>query len=150
MPSISGQSIPCAQCGERFFFSDAERSFYDAKALVAPRRCKACRAARKSRAEESGAGGALARRERGERRERASWAATCTGCGARASVPFEPAAGREVFCASCWRARRELPGVRAHARGGAPLPTAWSERVAPIDAADTDAEREIGMPAIIE
>jgi len=31
---------------------------------------------------------------------------TCDACGARAEVPFKPAEGREVYCPSCYRARR--------------------------------------------
>ncbi len=108
MPSMPGQSIPCAQCGERFVFTDAERAFYDGRGLLPPRRCKECRAARK----------------------RSTWTATCAACGVPASVPFEPIAGRDVFCAGCWRARHEHAGA--------------------ADAADADAEREWGMPAIIE
>jgi hypothetical protein len=44
-----------------------------------------------------------------------------------------------VFCARCWRSRDRREGPRVRAAGSDPL-----------DAADTDAEREIGMPAIIE
>ena len=31
---------------------------------------------------------------------------TCNTCGAQAEVPFKPAEGREVFCPTCYRARR--------------------------------------------
>jgi CxxC-x17-CxxC domain-containing protein len=31
---------------------------------------------------------------------------TCTTCGAQAEVPFKPAEGRDVFCPTCYRARR--------------------------------------------
>jgi CxxC-x17-CxxC domain-containing protein len=31
---------------------------------------------------------------------------TCDSCGAQAEVPFKPAEGREVFCQSCYRARK--------------------------------------------
>lgn len=31
---------------------------------------------------------------------------TCNACGAQAEVPFKPAEGREVFCPTCYRARR--------------------------------------------
>jgi CxxC-x17-CxxC domain-containing protein len=66
------------------------------------------------------------------------WDATCTGCGAAASVPFEPQAGRDVFCARCWHTRRDPPR------------TLWQESREQADPADTDAEREVGVPAIIE
>jgi CxxC-x17-CxxC domain-containing protein len=31
---------------------------------------------------------------------------TCDACGAQAEVPFKPAEGREVYCPTCYRARR--------------------------------------------
>jgi CxxC-x17-CxxC domain-containing protein len=124
---MSSQSIACSQCGELFVFTDAERAFFDSKGLLPPKRCKACRAARKSQGRASRPGP-----------ERPLWEATCTGCGAPASVPFEPQAGRDVFCARCWHARRDPP------RPG------WQESRPPVDPADTDAEREVGVPAIIE
>jgi CxxC-x17-CxxC domain-containing protein len=34
------------------------------------------------------------------------FAITCNTCGAQAEVPFEPAEGREVYCPTCYRARR--------------------------------------------
>ena len=34
---------------------------------------------------------------------------TCDQCGARAEVPFKPAEGRDVFCQSCYRARKPPP-----------------------------------------
>jgi CxxC-x17-CxxC domain-containing protein len=30
----------------------------------------------------------------------------CNACGVEAQVPFKPAEGREVFCPTCYRARR--------------------------------------------
>jgi CxxC-x17-CxxC domain-containing protein len=36
----------------------------------------------------------------------AMFAITCNACGAQAEVPFQPAEGREVFCPTCYRARR--------------------------------------------
>jgi CxxC-x17-CxxC domain-containing protein len=125
---MTGQSIPCTQCGELFVFTDAERAFFDSKGLLPPKRCKSCRAARKSQGRPSRPPGG----------ERQLWDATCTGCGAPATVPFEPQAGRDVFCGRCWHGRRDPP------RAGAP--TSHDS----VDPADTDAEREVGVPAIIE
>jgi CxxC-x17-CxxC domain-containing protein len=48
-------------------------------------------------------GAAKARRHRDPAQK---FAITCASCGAQAEVPFEPAEGREVFCPSCYRARR--------------------------------------------
>jgi CxxC-x17-CxxC domain-containing protein len=131
---VNGQSIPCAQCGAPFVFSDAERAFFESKGLLPPKRCKACRDARKA--------------ERQRPSTAVSWQATCTGCGAPASVPFEPAAGRNVFCARCFRSRDRRDGWQGQTAG--PGAAGEAGRAGPLDAADTDAEREVGMPAIIE
>ncbi len=154
MAGITGESIPCAQCGELFVFSSAERAFYDSKGLVPPKRCKSCRAARAARA----AGKSADRTDRTDvpasgvpsSGDRPSWEATCTGCGAPASVPFEPKAGREVFCSRCWHARRDLLRTRRLQPQSKAEGEAEAGRELPLDAADTDAEREVGMPAIIE
>ncbi len=37
------------------------------------------------------------------------FAITCDTCGAQAEVPFKPAEGREVYCPTCYRARRPAP-----------------------------------------
>ena len=37
------------------------------------------------------------------------FAITCDTCGAQAEVPFKPAEGREVYCPTCYRARRPSP-----------------------------------------
>ena len=34
---------------------------------------------------------------------------TCDSCGVKAEVPFKPAEGREVFCPTCYRARKPAP-----------------------------------------
>jgi CxxC-x17-CxxC domain-containing protein len=44
---------------------------------------------------------------RGAPRDRPMFQVTCSACGAQAEVPFKPAEGREVFCATCYRARRQ-------------------------------------------
>jgi CxxC-x17-CxxC domain-containing protein len=49
----------------------------------------------------SGAGPSTRRRPPAE-----MFAITCNACGAGAEVPFKPAEGREVFCPSCYRARK--------------------------------------------
>jgi len=42
------------------------------------------------------------------RRPRArSFAITCQACGADAEVPFRPREGREIFCSTCYRARKQ-------------------------------------------
>jgi len=92
---MGDHSIRCGDCGTPFVFTAAEGDVYAARGLVPPKRCRPCRDTRKRA------------RQTGPRViERPLWEATCTGCGGGASVPFEPAAGRDVFCKACWEARR--------------------------------------------
>lgn len=50
---------------------------------------------------------------------------TCATCQTPAQVPFEPLAGREVFCQACYRARRGLVATKVDVR------TATAEGVGP-------------------
>jgi CxxC-x17-CxxC domain-containing protein len=38
---------------------------------------------------------------------RPSFAAVCAACGVQTTVPFEPRAGREVFCKDCYKKLKE-------------------------------------------
>jgi CxxC-x17-CxxC domain-containing protein len=47
-------------------------------------------------------------------REKPKFDITCQQCGAHASVPFKPLPGRDIFCPTCYRARKGLsPEERA-------------------------------------
>lgn len=47
-------------------------------------------------------------------REKPKFDITCQQCGAHASVPFKPLPGRDIFCPTCYRARKSLsPEERA-------------------------------------
>jgi len=48
-------------------------------------------------------------RARAERPERPKFDITCVTCGVQAQVPFKPIEGREVFCKTCYQARRGEP-----------------------------------------
>ncbi len=48
-----------------------------------------------------------ARRESVAKPPRPMFDVVCTSCGASAQVPFEPAAGRDIFCQPCYRSRRK-------------------------------------------
>lgn len=56
-----------------------------------------------ARAPSDGGGGARVRRERPR------FDITCQACGASATVPFEPIPGRDLFCPTCYRARKPAP-----------------------------------------
>jgi hypothetical protein len=97
---MQGQTSTCAQCGELFVFSDAERAFFEAKGLVPPKRCRSCRVARRGAREQRFGGGAPKNKPEG-----------------RGAPKNKPEAEHET---------------------------------AALDPADMDAEREVGVPAIIE
>ncbi len=48
-----------------------------------------------------------ARRESVTKPARPMFDVVCTSCGQSAKVPFEPAAGRDIFCQPCYRSRRK-------------------------------------------
>jgi CxxC-x17-CxxC domain-containing protein len=57
----------------------------------------------------NGGNGGGAPRARAERPERPKFDITCVTCGVQAQVPFKPIEGREVFCKTCYQARRGEP-----------------------------------------
>jgi CxxC-x17-CxxC domain-containing protein len=96
--TMGDQAIPCGECSAVFVFTEAEGAFFAARGLLPPKRCRTCRARRaEARPQRPGAAELPSRRR---------WAATCTGCGAGTSVPFEPSPGRDVFCKPCWDGRQ--------------------------------------------
>ena len=61
----------------------------------------------KERAPAKAPAGKPARRESVAKPARPMFDVVCTSCGAAAQVPFEPAAGRDIFCQPCYRSRRK-------------------------------------------
>jgi CxxC-x17-CxxC domain-containing protein len=66
-----------------------------------PKRCLSCRQARKERQMSRGNYNTI---KPGFRSEQRLYPVTCTQCGKETQVPFEPKAGREVYCRECYRA----------------------------------------------
>lgn len=86
------KTIVCKDCGKEFVFTAGEQEFYAEKGFQnEPQRCKDCRIARKNAAKP----------------ERVKYTAVCARCGGEAIVPFEPTAGRAVYCSSCFEAIKE-------------------------------------------
>jgi CxxC-x17-CxxC domain-containing protein len=82
--------LHCVECGKDFVFTAGEQSFYSERGLLnEPRRCPDCRARRKQ-----------------EREQGVEYPILCAECGAEATVPFIPREDRPVFCADCYRNRR--------------------------------------------
>ena len=47
-PKFKPENIRCVECGETFVFGTGEQSFYWAKGLAKPKRCRKCRERRKA------------------------------------------------------------------------------------------------------
>ncbi len=119
---MSDWSMACHDCGRVFVFSEPEQVFFESKGLAPPKRCRACRAARRVTGRRAAAPSAELRSAPSlrsaivsapsQRSEGRTWEACCSGCGGRAVVPFEPQPRRDVFCALCWRQRRDAPIAR--------------------------------------
>jgi CxxC-x17-CxxC domain-containing protein len=91
------KSVICFDCGVAFVFSVEEQLAYEAKGhLHAPKRCPACRQVRKSRQVKSND-------FRSPQTSSQLFPATCVQCGKNTQVPFEPKAGRPVYCRDCYQ-----------------------------------------------
>jgi CxxC-x17-CxxC domain-containing protein len=129
------QDIACRDCGDRFLFTVAEQEFYASKGMKPPKRCKPCRRTRKQQGERASrpsfpelrASSPELRTSSGElppsssqdvlpsardsrpsrpRMDRPRFDIVCSECGAAAQVPFKPLEGRQVFCPTCYRAKK--------------------------------------------
>jgi CxxC-x17-CxxC domain-containing protein len=88
--------LTCRDCGQAFDFSEGEVKWYEAHALVPPKRCKECRAARKQRPPP-------ALDPVFDEKGRPVWQITCSICNSPAAVPFRPVPGWPVFCQECYK-----------------------------------------------
>lgn len=102
------KTLICRECGNEFVFSAGEQAFYAERGFVEPSRCPTCRAARRSgRVSGSQTEGFAPRSLHTEPREtRQLYPATCAECGRETMVPFEPRAGRPVYCRECFARHR--------------------------------------------
>jgi CxxC-x17-CxxC domain-containing protein len=99
-------SLVCFDCKSTYVFTAEEQQAFHAKGHNhPPKRCPACRAARAAR-----------KPERGNNEEkipsftppasRQMYNVTCSECGKETQVPFEPRAGRPIYCSDCYRKNR--------------------------------------------
>ncbi len=87
------KTLVCRDCGREFTWTAGEQEFYKQKGFDnSPTRCPDCRKKKK----QMGGGGD---RQGGPRQ---SFEITCSRCGAKDTVPFEPKEGREVLCRNCF------------------------------------------------
>jgi CxxC-x17-CxxC domain-containing protein len=93
--SFQDKSIVCSDCWTTFTVSAEKQKFCQAWGYtIELKRCPSCCWARKS--EEYGTGGY------GHSTRRQMFPAVCAECGRDTKVPFEPRAGRRVYCGECY------------------------------------------------
>jgi CxxC-x17-CxxC domain-containing protein len=94
------KNMVCFDCGAAYIFSVDEQKAFQAKGHThPPKRCPSCRAVRAARRPAQPA----------SEPQLPSFSApkqlfnvTCSSCGKETQVPFEPRAGRPVYCSDCY------------------------------------------------
>ena len=89
--SLCDKSLTCFDCGETFKFSVEEQEEF------------LSREARKERQLKNGSYKSI---QPGFRSQAKMYSVTCAACGNATQVPFQPKAGRPVFCRDCYHAAR--------------------------------------------
>jgi len=89
--AFEDKTLACRDCAAEFTFTAGEQEFYQSRGLQnEPGRCPDCRAARRQSYDGYGRGP----------RERTK--VVCASCGIDCEVPFQPRAGRPVYCDECF------------------------------------------------
>ena|SRR3972149_11724697 len=93
--AFQDQTLTCRDCGKEFVWTASEQEFYQQKGFQnAPVRCPDDRAAKKARMD-------------GGRGPRQMYEITCSVCGKKDMVPFQPRGDRPVYCAEHFREQRD-------------------------------------------
>jgi len=101
------KSLKCFDCGADYVFTGEEQQAFHVKGHNhPPKRCPACRAARAARKPNN-----VTDKEKlyiltPPPLNRQMYAVTCSSCGKETQVPFEPRAGRPVYCSDCYHKSR--------------------------------------------
>ncbi len=91
--TLQDKTLTCHDCSRTFTFTTSEQESFQSKGHVNdPKRCPACREARHSDTRVRLSNDGL----------RQMHPATCAQCGKQTQVPFEPRAGRPVYCSDCY------------------------------------------------
>lgn len=120
--TMSDRTLTCRDCGNEFVFTAGEQDFYTSRGFSEPQRCPQCRNARKQQrnnnsggyGSDSGYSSSSYDNDGGYRSDRGGYNnaprqmhdAVCSECGKQTQVPFEPTAGKPVYCRECFQARR--------------------------------------------
>lgn len=98
--AFQDKTLTCRDCGKEFVWTASEQEFYQQKGFQnAPVRCPEDRAKKKARMGEFRGGG-----------PRQMYEITCSVCGKKDMVPFQPRGDRPVYCAEHFRQQRENGG----------------------------------------
>jgi CxxC-x17-CxxC domain-containing protein len=125
---MSDRTLTCRDCGQAFTFTAGEQAFYAERGYSEPLRCPSCRAARKQQRSAGGdsygssysgggyggdsyssgrsGGGGYGGGDSYNRGPRQMYPAVCSQCGKETEVPFQPTAGKPVYCRECFQDRR--------------------------------------------
>jgi CxxC-x17-CxxC domain-containing protein len=108
---MSDRTLTCRDCGQPFTFTEGEQSFYLERGYTEPLRCPDCRATRKAQRNGDSYGGYSGGGARDFGRsyssgQREMFPAVCSSCGKETEVPFQPTAGKPVYCRECFAGQR--------------------------------------------
>ena len=94
------KNMVCFDCGTAYVFTADEQKAFQAKGHThPPKRCPACRATRAARrASQSSPEPQLPSFSAPKQ----LFNVVCSSCGKDTQVPFEPRAGRPVYCSDCY------------------------------------------------
>lgn len=124
--AFQDKTLTCKDCGKEFIWTASEQEFYASKGFQnAPVRCPEDRAAKRARMDEGGRG------------PRQMFEITCSNCGKKDSVPFQPRGDRPVLCSDCFRKQRE-GGLESAPKASEEAPKAVPEE-APKDEPEAEA-----------
>lgn len=92
--AFEDKTLVCRDCGKEFVWTASEQEFYQKKGFEnAPVRCPNCRSLKKARMND-------------DRGQRQMFEITCSECGKKDTVPFQPKGDRPVLCRDCFRKQR--------------------------------------------
>ncbi len=125
---MSDRTLTFRDCGQAVTFTAGEQSFYAERGYSEPMRCPSCRATRKQQRSSggdsygggsyssgggyggdsysSGRSGGYGGGDSYNRGPRQMYPAVCSQCGKETEVPFQPTAGKPVYCRECFQDRR--------------------------------------------
>jgi CxxC-x17-CxxC domain-containing protein len=97
--AFQDKTLICRDCGKEFVWTASEQEFYQKKGFEnEPVRCRDCRALKKGRLNGGGRGAGT----------RQMYEITCSSCGKKDEVPFQPRGDRPVFCSDCFRKQKAI------------------------------------------